>query len=234
MRRLIVILLFLLAGAVVNVAVAWGCAAFVPMTGLGLGKVRSDPLRYPPEKSSDFDIRWEGLWSATGVERHSALGTYATFSSAQAQLEELLSPPRNSLPAGVIVEMGKAGLPLRCLQGHQFYVPSLARKDVTEGIKRVNAWPMRFRDGRPNTSGAVEFTPDRLGFLPLRPIWPRFAVNTLFYAAVLWQLIHGPFALRRFIRIRRGLCPKCAYPTGESSICSECGKALPGRTEAMT
>ena len=36
--------------------------------------------------------------------------------------------------------------------------------------------------------------------LPLRPIWPGFAVNTLFYAAVLWLLIPGPFALRRFIR----------------------------------
>ena len=37
--------------------------------------------------------------------------------------------------------------------------------------------------------------------LPLRPIWPGFAVNTLFYAALLWLLIPGPFVLRRFIRV---------------------------------
>ncbi len=66
--------------------------------------------------------------------------------------------------------------------------------------------------------------------LNLRPIIPGFAVNTLFYAAILWLLIAGPFALRRFLRVRRGRCPKCAYPAGESSVCSECGKALPSLT----
>ena len=43
----------------------------------------------------------------------------------------------------------------------------------------------------------------------------------------------GAFAgrrlLRRFWRLRRGLCPKCAYPMGESSVCTECGCGLPKR-----
>ena len=43
----------------------------------------------------------------------------------------------------------------------------------------------------------------------------------------LWLLIPGPFALRRFLRTRRGLCPRCAYPVGESAVCSECGRELP-------
>ena len=64
----------------------------------------------------------------------------------------------------------------------------------------------------------------------LHPLWPGFAVNTLFYAAILWFLIRGPFALRRSLRLRRGLCPKCAYPMGESAVCTECGKTLPSRT----
>ena len=68
--------------------------------------------------------------------------------------------------------------------------------------------------------------------LPLRPIWPSFAVNTIFYATILWLLIPGPFALSRLVRRRRGLCPACAYPMGESPTCSECGKPLPGRAEA--
>ena len=70
--------------------------------------------------------------------------------------------------------------------------------------------------------------------LPLIPIWPGFAVNTIFYGAIIWLLIPGPFALRRLIRRRRGLCPACGYPVGESDVCSECGRDLPGRTEAMT
>ncbi len=62
--------------------------------------------------------------------------------------------------------------------------------------------------------------------MPLGPIPLGFAVNTLFYAALLWLLIPGPVALRRFLRVRRGLCPKCAYPMGGSSVCTECGGAL--------
>ncbi len=65
--------------------------------------------------------------------------------------------------------------------------------------------------------------------LPLLPIWPGFAVNTFFYAGILWLLIPGPFALRRFIRVRRGLCPKCAYPMGEGVVCTECGTPIEKR-----
>ncbi len=65
--------------------------------------------------------------------------------------------------------------------------------------------------------------------VPIRPVRPGFALNTIFYATLLWLLIPGPFALRRFLRVRRGLCPKCAYPMGESSVCTECGGALPKR-----
>ena len=69
--------------------------------------------------------------------------------------------------------------------------------------------------------------------LPVRPIWPGLAANTLFYAGVSWLLICGPF-LRRVIRVKRGRCPACAYPMGPSDVCSECGKALPGRMVVVT
>ncbi len=63
--------------------------------------------------------------------------------------------------------------------------------------------------------------------LPWRPLWPGFAINTTFYATLPGLLIPGLVALRRFLRVRRGLCPKCAYPTGESSVCTGCGGPLP-------
>jgi len=61
--------------------------------------------------------------------------------------------------------------------------------------------------------------------LPLGMIWPGFAVNTLLYAAVLWLLVPGPFALRRLVRHRRGLCLACGYDLthGEHAACPECG-----------
>ena len=81
--------------------------------------------------------------------------------------------------------------------------------------------------------GAIQLldSPWRLGTqsypraVPLLPVWPGFLINTIFYAAVLW-LPFGPFAMRRLIRLKRGLCPKCAYPMGESSVCTECGREL--------
>ena len=62
--------------------------------------------------------------------------------------------------------------------------------------------------------------------LPVIPAWPGFAINTVFYAVILWLLFAAPFALRRRRRMRRGLCPACAYPVGESPVCTECGKAI--------
>ncbi|MCI0363320.1 MAG: hypothetical protein L0219_05525 [Phycisphaerales bacterium] len=61
--------------------------------------------------------------------------------------------------------------------------------------------------------------------LPLLPIWPGFAINTAFYALILWVLFAAPFALRRRRRIRRGLCSKCGYDLRGSNVsaCPECG-----------
>ncbi len=63
-------------------------------------------------------------------------------------------------------------------------------------------------------------------FLPKAVVWPGFAVNTLFYAAILWLLIPGPFALRRLVRRRHGLCPACGYDMKHAKHdqgCPECG-----------
>ena len=71
----------------------------------------------------------------------------------------------------------------------------------------------------------VEVPVIRVG-VPLLPLWPGFAINTVFYAAILWMLFASPFAMRRHRRIKRGLCPACAYPVGTSDKCSECGKPV--------
>jgi hypothetical protein len=70
--------------------------------------------------------------------------------------------------------------------------------------------------------------------LPTKAIWPGFAINTAFYAFVLWMLFAlggTPFALRKWRRIRRGLCPKCGYDlrgggSSESTACPECGTTV--------
>lgn len=64
--------------------------------------------------------------------------------------------------------------------------------------------------------------------LPLLPLLPGLAVNTVLYAVILWLGLAFPFIVRRHRRKRRNLCPCCAYPIGQSATCSECGQALTG------
>ena len=64
--------------------------------------------------------------------------------------------------------------------------------------------------------------------LPIRPIWPGFAINTIFYTAILWLLFAAPGFIRRRIRIKRGRCGACGYdlrgqPASGDRTCPECG-----------
>jgi hypothetical protein len=70
--------------------------------------------------------------------------------------------------------------------------------------------------------------------LPCYPIWPGFAINTIFYAAILWGMSAVPLALRRRRRLKRGLCPACAYPIGASPVCTECGASVTPVSKGMT
>jgi hypothetical protein len=67
--------------------------------------------------------------------------------------------------------------------------------------------------------------------LAFAPVWPGFAINTIFYAAILWAVFAVPGVVKRHRRRKRGLCRACAYPIGASVVCSECGAAVPARTK---
>lgn len=65
--------------------------------------------------------------------------------------------------------------------------------------------------------------------LPLRPVWPGFAVNTLLIAACLALLVHGARPIRPLIRRYRGKCPACGYELAglaDGAPCPECGRSL--------
>ncbi len=84
--------------------------------------------------------------------------------------------------------------------------------DFTEGGRReVRHHQMKVLNDRPH--------------VPLWPLWPGFAINTVFYAAILW-LPFAPFQLRRYKRVKRGHCIKCGYDLrgAEHEVCPECGE----------
>ena len=199
-RIAIKLVVFLLLGAVVNVAVAWGIAW------------RGDPKGYwritPQEAQGeiinnlgitrDEEYHWGGFNDGVGISVRSA--------HAQSRMSEMLGYQQCS-----------TGWPLRTVRGAELFVNGDERYEWAIRIP-VEHHPKEYIGYWGHGMGRV---------LPLRPIWPGFLINTLFYALVLWLLWSTPFAARRLIRKRRGRCVKCGYDlTGtEHEVCPECGGA---------
>ncbi len=170
-KHLTTVAIFLLAGAVVNVAVAWGMAASVNLV----------------------------ISKRLGISKRQVSRT--DDGSPVVLLEYCL--------------VVTAGWPLNCgLYEWSFPVGGVG--PIEGGLDLgLEPWPA------PSPGGGFAWPKA----LPLRPMWPGFAINTLFYAAILWLVIPGPFALRRLIRRRRGLCAACGYDLrhAEHEACPECG-----------
>ena len=236
-RRLLIIAIFLLLGAVVNVAVAWACAlcmdpgASVPEAAAA----RTENDSWEVAKFKRFGLTWFHSTRAKGsfeprflseVLPDALAPTWGELRTDTIDFRDLASHSADDLLIEYRGVVG-CGWPVRSLWAETFRSvggrPPSQRPIRTAGFIDPALHP--WGNSQPTFWGVLY---PRI--LPLRPIWPGHAVNTIFYATLLWLLIPGPFALRRFfrfLRVRRGLCPKCAYPIGESSVCTECGKPLP-------
>jgi hypothetical protein len=201
-RVVVFLLLFLVGGAVVNIAVAWGIAI---VTGGG----RPSATGHNEMSMDDTQAFWlrhaPADWRDAELLEGVGLGFRGRGRAHVLVIAELASPPQL-----VGVSHSDAGWPLLSLG---FRAQHVVRQGV-ENMDVQGGWRVhlpRFKDRT----------------LPLLPIWPGFAINTMFYALVLWLLFAAPFALRRWRRTRRGQCPKCGYPAGTSDVCTECGARLP-------
>ena len=98
---------------------------------------------------------------------------------------------------------------------------------------RYNDWPYNPPNqgtGRPSLEGGIYLRPAAAGtswadvqMLPYRVLWvPAGANFAVAFVAWLATLL-GFGRAYRWRRIKRGLCPKCAYPVGTSDVCTECG-----------
>jgi hypothetical protein len=189
--RIVTVLIFLLLGAIVNIAVAWGCALCIHAWEWNWNRQefdsgewpRSVPITWPAERN--FLLRSESA---------PCTHTYATG-------------------GGSVLLITQFGVPTRSLE--------MQGRNWKEPVKETWNHRYRFKMPRWATPGPYE------AGLPLLPFWPGFAINTLFYAAILWMLFALLRVLRRWRRIKRGLCPACAYPVGASDLCTECGKPIP-------
>jgi hypothetical protein len=237
-RRVGLILLLLVAGAIVNVGVAWGIcyrnANDGPLDCMLEGP-SDEPESYTSSRygyagvcarrrgsHSRFSISILGGYSGGWRDvpnLDSEIPGWADWFLSDAALAELQSG--NSRRQRYVEA---AGWPCLGISG-SFLIEWEASSQTSTVVQRDWGILSPPRPGRwMNNAGLSRL-------LPLRPIWPGFAINTLFYSGVLWGgwlLLAAPFALRRRRRIKRGLCPACAYPVGGSDVCTECGKPVIG------
>ena len=255
-RHLLIIAVFLLLGAVVNVAVAWGCALWVPYSKTPelqlLGELPDQVSLYYVDQNLELQLAGElpslvafDVFQSFGSEYvHSALGDragYYTSSDDHVYLEwprradwsqgRTRGPMKHDWTSGIKAEEAR-GWPMLSLSWHYWVLRTFDESGDIDSVTRSLrfGWPLGgTRVVQTTREPILIFRDIDARILPYRPIWLGFTINTIFYATLLWLLIPGPFALRRFLRVRHGLCPKCAYPMGESAVCTECGCGVPKR-----
>ncbi len=227
-RRLLIIAIFLLLGAVVNVAVAWGCALWTIRVPGGAGRYAISEI-WDMVHPTQADYHWleesgwkprpeddDFVWKAASRE----ISGFGLERKAFFHYPDV-KPRGGSFSVATFVIRDRSGWPLRALQAEKWLLQEDVQYPRYESRFAIAIVPVTY-----SWNGWI-IKDDRL--LAYLPIWPGFAVNTLFYATLLWLLIPGPFALRRLIRQRRGVCLACGYDLrhGEHKACPECGVTLP-------
>jgi hypothetical protein len=217
-RWTLLICLFLLLGVIVNIAVAWGSALFVPLDWSQ--NVRG--MRYKQ------GMRWElQKWSGwAGVRLYSVQwGTHGI------EWEGFGPDPREFIPHWANLDRPTS----RVVRSPDLEIE--VREAEARGLPLISMWSeMEWFDGPAHeVRGGFEtgLAPWQRGgariprVLPARIAMPGFAINTIFYAAILWLLWFGPGMIRRGSRRRRGWCVRCGYDLRGSGagMCSECGAA---------
>lgn len=83
-------------------------------------------------------------------------------------------------------------------------------------VRTAEAHPYRFRGLKRRSQQLAELR---------RPMLAGLALDTAILGVTLWTVLFGPGILIRGFRGRRGMCPHCGYPIGQTAVCSECGRA---------
>lgn len=113
---------------------------------------------------------------------------------------------------------------MRCfyvhLMGNYNAVPEATKRALRASLDQVR-WRIR---GAEFPSWART---DGTRKIPLDPVWSGLTIDTLTFGAGYW-LILCIGSVRRTVRLRRNLCPHCAYSLAgiTTAICPECGSPL--------
>lgn len=237
--RVLLIVIYLLLGAALSVATAWGFAArrafiTIERNVQGYALIWNRPMQVVLENRFGMtDVWWYDLYDensttipaqelvAINVEKHHArIAAGQRLPSGRTRmilddvprwgtLHEENVPPDLAMGGDIAF-----GFPLKCLW-MQTKGDVILNKTANEEIH--GAWLVH---------GTLETRGNEFIALPYWITWPGFVINTLFYALIAWLMFVFPGKARRSSRERRRLCPACAYPIGISPVCTECGQSI--------
>lgn len=191
-------LAMLAAGALMNVGMAWAIAS---------SKIRTLGERTQFERApTGADIE---LWRRFARASASPTPVYASgidYPGHSMIMMHELDPPTNKTKAGHMMQWSEAGWPFRSMEGAVFH-------DVAK--TQIDWHGLVFRDG-----GQWAML-----WLPLRPLWPGFIVNSVLYGTLLWLTLLAALRARGTWRRLRHRCPRCSYPVAREGEpgCPECG-----------
>jgi hypothetical protein len=194
-------------GAIISIAVAWGFAVREDSTGKSNATQRRLLL---PAGITPGEWNWLVSHHHEGPGHDLCILRLAGSGSDATALESITP---EDLPAWVgVPDGGRRGMYMRS-DAYGWPCAALFGQDRGTGHAR-HIW--RIDRG----TGAAPW------WLPTGILWRGFAANSVVYAVICWIIVATPFALRRRLRLRRGLCPHCAYPIGTSGVCTECGRPV--------
>lgn len=112
------------------------------------------------------------------------------------------------------------GWPIRCFYGWQSFAGVGVDDRMNEPTTKKSGGHFQILRSR-YPQGGIQ-SDESIVYLPM---WRGLILNTLFYAAIWWALLAIPRLIRRTLRVRRGLCPRCAYDMRglTNAHCPECG-----------
>jgi hypothetical protein len=204
-----------IVGAVLTVAVAWGLTVWV---------AEGTSTRHRNQSWSAWSAALPSDWPTAPDSREvfALSGRTVVWETAN----------RTGQWGGAEVfwlQENRAGLPLHALRSFEKHRGPRNGPTVYYDVFPHLGDGLRIPDGVPfQVSGATSF--------PIDPIWPGFALNTAFYAALLFMLCSAPGFVRRRLRHHRGQCPHCAYDlrATPNTTCPECGSPSPASPTRST
>ena len=215
-RWLRTILIFLLLGAVVNVAVAWGfCLSGIRHRGgRDLPITRHDAVyqSWVWDQRPRPDLDWHVSYWAKWGGHPARCGFHVEANTETADLRWMF-----------MCKQYLTGWPFRSFEGQTWSLAAYDIEPSRTALYETSVKSLWFG----GSAECLDIGGWHFAILPIptRPIWPAFAINTVIYAISAWLMKRGSCELRRFIRRKRGRCITCGYDLrGDLDHgCPECG-----------